>query len=55
MSELKNILRSLIKHAEECDAEQSSLQIDMGNWQGQFRVVRKRDTPQSSNQSPALS
>ena len=43
MSELKKYLHSLIRNADECEADQASLRIDLGLWCATLSVQRKND------------
>lgn len=43
MSTLRNFFLSLKKTAEETDADQASVQMDLGDWQAQLCVRRKKN------------
>lgn len=41
MSELKKYIYSLIRNADECDAAQASLQLDVGLWRARLSVQKR--------------
>ena len=41
MSELKNCIRSLIRIASDCDADQASIEMDFGKWRSSLSGQRK--------------
>jgi hypothetical protein len=51
MSDLRNLFLSLIKKAEETEAEQASLQLDLGGWQAQLSVRRKKVQQEKGGES----
>ena len=46
MSELRKYFQSLIRNAEECGADTSFLQMDLGAWQARLVVCRKKENNQ---------
>lgn len=46
MSELRRYFQSLIRNAEECGADTSFLQMDLGAWQARLVVCRKKENNQ---------
>ena len=41
MSELRKYFHSLIRNADECGADRSSIQMDLGGWRACLSVQRK--------------
>lgn len=51
MSTLRNYFISLKKTAEETDADQASIQMDLGDWQAQLSVRRKKSLAEKGGDS----